>query len=129
MGSWLLSLPVSETDTDIVALGETTESTRQLPLLLDKLKCPTKSDLCRKRTVQSLKPTAVKKRHQPGTSNPTDLKSVTAHSRVKEFPNEYLIVRNSNFFVVHAEKKSLKKRVPSLTTFSLEGNTRKPQRH
>ena len=39
-----VSLPVSETDTDIVALGETTESTRQLPSLLDKLKCPTKSD-------------------------------------------------------------------------------------
>ena len=56
-----VSLPVSETDTDIVALGETTESTRQLPSLLDKLKCPTKSDFCRKRKVQSLKPTAVKK--------------------------------------------------------------------
>ena len=62
------------------------------------LKCPTKSDLCRKRKVQSLKPTAVKKRHQPSTSNPTDPKGVTAHSRVKEFPNEYLIVRNSKLF-------------------------------
>ena len=78
-----VSLPVSETDTDIVALGETTESTRQLPSLLDKLKCPTKSDLCRKK-VQSLKPTAVKKRHQPGTSNSADPK--------------YLIVRNSKLF-------------------------------
>ena len=93
-----VSPPVSETDTDVVALGETTESTRQLPSLLDKLKCPTKSDLCRKRKVQSLKPTAVKKRHQPVTSNLTDSKGVTAHSRVKEFPNEYLIVRNSKLF-------------------------------
>ena len=42
-----------------------------------------------------MKPTAVKKRHQTGTSNPTDPKGVTAHCRVKEFPNEYLIVRNS----------------------------------
>ena len=67
-----VSLPVSETDTDIVALGKTTESTRRLISLLDKLKCPTKSDLCRKRKVQSLKPTAVKKRHQSGASNPTD---------------------------------------------------------
>ena len=59
----------------IVAVGETTEgtsTTRQLPSLLDKLKCPTESDLCRKRKVQSLKPTAVKKSHQPGTSNSTD---------------------------------------------------------
>ena len=93
-----VSLPVSETDTDIVALGGTTESTRQLPSLLDKLKCPTKSDLCRKRKVQSLKPTAVKKHHQPGPSNPTDPKGITAHSRLKEFPNEYLIVGNSKLF-------------------------------
>ena len=69
-----VSLPVSETATGIVALGETPESTRQLPSLLDKLKCPTKSDLCRERKVQSLKSTADKKRHQLGTSNPTDSK-------------------------------------------------------
>ena len=45
----------AETDTDIVVLSETTESTsatRQLPSLLDKLKCPTKSDFCRKRKVK-----------------------------------------------------------------------------
>ena len=90
--------PVSETVTDIVALGETIKSTRHLSSLLDKLKCPTKSDLCRKRKVQSLKPTTVKKHHQPGTSNPTNSKGVTAHTRVKEFPNEYLIVRNSKLF-------------------------------
>ena len=97
-----VSPPVSETDTDIVALGEITKSTKPLPSLLDKLKCPTKSDVCRKRKVQSLNPTAVKKRHQPGT----DPKGVTAHSRVKEFANKNLIVRNSKLFVVHAEKKS-----------------------
>ena len=98
------SPPGSEADTadsvptDIV-LGETTESTsRQLPTLLDRLKCPTKSDLCRKRKIQSVNPTAVKKRHQPGTLNPTDPKGVTAHSRVKEFPNEHLIVRNNKLF-------------------------------
>ena len=98
------SPPGSEADTadcgptDIVVLGETTGTTRQLPSLLDRLKCPTKSDFCRKRKVQSLNPIAVKKRHQPGTLNPTDPKGVTAHSRVKEFPNEYLIVRNNKLF-------------------------------
>ena len=86
--------PASKTDTAIV-VGETT---RQLPSLLGKLKCPTMSDLCRKKNVQGLKPTAVKKRHQPGTSNPTNPKGVTAHSRVKEFPNEYLIFTNSKLF-------------------------------
>ena len=35
---------------------------------------------------------------QPGTSNPTDPKGVTARSRVKEFPNKYLIARNSKLF-------------------------------
>ena len=91
----------AETDTDIIVLSETTESTsatRQLPSRLDKLTCPTKSDFCRKRKVQSLKPTTVKKRHQAGTSNPTDPKGITVHSREKEFPNEYLIVRNSKLF-------------------------------
>ena len=83
------SPPGSEADTadsvptDIVVLGEATElestsaTSRQLPSLLDRLKCPRKSDLCRKRKVQSVNPTAVKKRHQPGTLNPTDPKGVT----------------------------------------------------
>ena len=45
-----------------------------------------------------MNPTAIKKRHQSGTLNRTDPKGVAAHSRVKEFPNEYLIVRNGNLF-------------------------------
>ena len=86
----------TEADKDVLD-SESTEST-QLPSLLDRLRPPTKSDLYRKRKVQSLKPTALKKRHQSGTSNPTDPKGVTAHSRLKEFPSEYLIVRNSKLF-------------------------------
>ena len=111
---------ISESDTDIVALGDTTESTRLLPSLLDKLKCPTKSDLCRKRKVQSLNPTDVKKRHQPGTLNPTDPKGVTAHSKVKEFANEYLIVRNSKLFCSACREEIALKRVPSLESQGTE---------
>lgn len=69
--------------------------------LLDKLRCPTQSDLCRKRKVQtlnSLKPTAIKKCQHPGTSNPTDPKSITAHSKVEEFPGEYLVVKKERLF-------------------------------
>ena len=95
----------TEADKDIVVLdsestvSESISTTTQLPSLLDRrLRPPTKPDFCRKRKVQSLKSTAVKKRHQSGTSNPTDPKGVTAHSRVKEFPNEYLIVRNGKLF-------------------------------
>ena len=80
-----------EADKDNIVLDsestESTSTTTQVPSLLDGLRPPTKSDLCRKRKVQSLKPTAVNKRHQSGTSNPTDPKGITAQSRLKEFPN------------------------------------------
>ena len=49
-------------------------------------------------TFPGLKSTVVKKVHQSGTSNPTDPKGITAHSRVKEFPNNYLIIRNGKLF-------------------------------
>ena len=75
------------------------EPSTQQPSLLDRLKCPPKSDLCRKRKVQAIKPpTAAKKQHKPGAVNPTDPKTVTASSRVKEFPNEHLVVKNSKLF-------------------------------
>ena len=45
-----------------------------------------------------LKPTAVKKRHRAGASNPTDPKSVTALSRLKEFQGEYLVVKKDKLF-------------------------------
>ena len=38
----------AETDTEVVVLSETTESTSATTRQLDKLRCPTKSDLCRK---------------------------------------------------------------------------------
>ena len=80
----------SEGEMEIVDITRSTDTaTAKEPVsLLDKLRCPTQSDLCRKRKVQTLKPTAIKKRHRPGASNPTDPKSVTAHSRVDEFPGE-----------------------------------------
>ena len=53
----------TEADKDIVVLDsestESTSTTTQLPSLLDRLRPPTKSDLCGKRKVQSLKSTAV----------------------------------------------------------------------
>ena len=66
---------------------------------MDKLKSPARSDLCRKRKVQTLnKPTATKKRHQAGASNSTDPKGVAAQSRVKDFPGEYLVVKKDKLF-------------------------------
>ena len=77
---------------------DSTDTTKEPVSLLEKLRCPTQSDLCRKRKVQTLKPTAIKKRHQAGASNPTDPKSVTALSRVKEFPGENLVVKKDKLF-------------------------------
>lgn len=88
-----------ELDQESSACTSATSTTTQSASLLDKLKSPARSDLCRKRKVQTLnKPTATKKRHQAGASNSTDPKGVAAQSRVKEFPGEYLVVKKDKLF-------------------------------
>ena len=97
----MASVERSDKETSGTEKGDTAESvagTGQLPSLADRLKCATKSVLCGKIKVQTLNPAAVKKRHLPGTINPTDPETVSAESRIKEFPNESLIVRNEKLF-------------------------------
>jgi hypothetical protein len=71
-------------------------ATPAAPSLLDRLKCPARSQLSRKRKTE--KSTIGNKRHKPGETNPTDPKTVTPSTRVKEFTGEYLPVRNGKLF-------------------------------
>lgn len=100
-----------ETETTTGSSESQQRVTTTEPSLLSRLKCPRKSDLCRKRKVQTLKsPTAGKKQHKPGAVNPTDPKTVTATSRVKEFPGEYMTVKNNKLFCsAFREEIALKK--------------------
>ena len=95
--------------------------------LLERLKCPTKSELSRKRKIE--KPTATtcatgssaqaNKKHKVGASNPTDPKNITPVTRVKEFPGEYLFARSGKLFctICHEElalkKSTVKKHIES----------------
>lgn len=83
-------------------------STAPAPVsLLDRLKCPARSELSRKR--KSEKSTG-NKRHKSGVANPTDPKTVTPSTRVKEFPGEHLAVRKGKLFCTACrEELALKK--------------------
>ena len=64
------------------------------PTILNRLKCPTASDLARKRKVQCNLPKHGKRFHPPKSkSNP---KNVTASARVTEFPGENFTVSKLN---------------------------------
>ena len=64
------------------------------PTILNRLKCPTASDLARKRKVQCNLPKHGKRFHPPKSkSNP---KNVTASARLTEFPGENFTVSKSN---------------------------------
>ena len=64
--------------------------------LIDRLKCPPRSDLSRKRKVE--KSLQANKKHKVGATNRSDPVSVSPSARVKEFSGEYLTVRNKKLF-------------------------------
>ena len=59
----------------------------QAESLLQSLKSPPRYELSRKRKIQTQKLPAWCKQHKPGTVNHTGPKSITAASRVEEFPD------------------------------------------
>ena len=64
MDSETVATDSSEGEIEITRTDITDTTTAKQPVsLLDKLRCPTQSDLCRKRKVETLKPTAITKRH------------------------------------------------------------------
>ena len=82
--------------TESVEIGSSTsrgqETAGPIVSLLDRLKCPKRSELSRKRIVPT------NKRHKPGSTNSTDPKGVSPSTRLKEFPDEYLAVRAGKLF-------------------------------
>ena len=80
------------------------------PTILNRLKCPTASDLARKRKVQCNLPKHGKRFHPPKSkSNP---KNVTASAKVTEFPGENFTILKSNgqlFWNASHEEIGLKK--------------------
>lgn len=78
--------------------------------LLDRLKCPERSSLSRKRQIEKSSSTTANKRHKAGAANSSDPVSVTPSARVKEFPGEYLAVRSGKLFCTACrEEIALKK--------------------
>ena len=86
-------------DRDISPVPVVGESQSSTCSILDKLKAPTKTDLARKRKIEKPKtPTAQTKKHKSCVTNLTDPKTVSPIQRIKDFPNEYLAVRNGKLF-------------------------------
>ena len=76
--------------------------------LIDRLRCPQRSDLSRKRKVE--KSLQVIKKHKVGATNRSDPVSVSPSARVKEFPGECLTVRGGKLFCAACrEELALKK--------------------
>ena len=92
---------------------EATTSDSSTVSLLERLKCPTRSELSRKCQVEKPKlPTtgSSNKKHKPGAANVTDPKSISPTTRVKEFPGECLSVRGGKLFCTACrEELALKK--------------------
>ena len=89
-------------------------SSSAVPSLLSKLKCPTASDLARKRRVASNPPTGLKRSKGKTVADP---KTVVPSERVKQYPEENLKVSHNNLFCdACREPLSLKKSVIELHT-------------
>ena len=72
--------------------GEDAEETVQVVSLLERLKAPKKSDLSRKRKIPCNRPKGKKQSSGKHGVEP----KVNPHTRVKEFPNEALVVSAAN---------------------------------
>ena len=105
---WIMAAEVSEEqevinqyESEDAAAGCSSQS------IIDRLKCPPRSDLSRKRKVE--KSSKANKKHKGEVTNRSDPVSVFP-ARVKEFPGEYLAVRNEILFCTACrEELALKK--------------------
>ena len=77
-----------------------------IPSLLDKLKCPSTSDLARKRKIKTNPPSGKKRCKGVVASEP----HCSPLTRVREYPNEFWELYLENSFVTHAEREFLSKK-------------------
>ena len=108
MTVWIMAAEVSEEQevisecrSEYPAAGCSSQS------IIDRLKCPPRSDLSRKRKVEK---SQANKNHKGGVTNRSDPVSVSPSARVKEFPGEYLAMRNGKLLCTTCrEELALKK--------------------